>query len=362
MQSSDLARLRLRSQHISRPTLQTPAEVVAWLGAVQAQDYLAALWAIGLRMRHASESTVERAIAEKTIVRTWFMRGTLHFVPASDIRWLLALMAPRMRRLVESTSRYNQLGLDSRMFARSRAVLAKALVGGRCLKRAELAALFERARIPAGGLRLSLLLQRAQADSLICYGARRDKQVTFTLLDEWLPEAKTLEREEALAGLARRYYTSRGPATLQDFVWWSGLTTADARAGLAMAKSQLAHEVIDGQTYWFSDAIPAPKGRSARAYLLPNYDEYIVGYKDRTAAVDERTPKPANPRDNPLFNNTIVIDGRVAGTWKRALHTDKVLIALSPFAPLSKADQHAVAAAAQRYADFLDMPLEIKKT
>jgi hypothetical protein len=234
-------------------------------------------------------------------------------------------------------------------------VLATALEGGQQLTRSELAKAVHRAGIATDDLlRFNYILIRAELDGIICSGARRGKQFTYALLDERAPH-RALERDEALAELSRRYFMSRGPATLQDFVWWSGLATADARAGLEMIKSQLLHEVIDGQTCWFPSAAPVEKSTSPTAYLLPNYDEYVVGYTDRSAIFDASHSPKLDSRNNPLFQYIIVINGRIAGTWKRSLKKNNVLIELSPFTPLTDAENQAALVAAQRYGAFLEM-------
>jgi hypothetical protein len=195
---------------------------------------------------------------------------------------------------------------------------------------------------------LTLLAQ----DGFICFGAREGKQQTFVLLDEWAPKARRMARDESLAEIAKRYFTGHGPATLQDFAWWSGLTTADATAGLEMAKRLLAQETINGQTYWLASSTPAIKDSSPTVYLLPAYDEYTVAYKDRSAVLDTIYPKQANS-GNGIFYPTIVVDGRVVGTWKRTLKKDSLAISLNPFAKLKRAETQAIAEAAGRYGKFL---------
>jgi hypothetical protein len=357
MTDLSLAHPRLWHQQLVGPRLASPGEVVAWLGAVQAQDYLAALWAVGLRLPVATEACVEQALADKTIVRTWFMRGTLHFVPPVDIRWMLALMAPRLHMLANNTIRYQRLGLDEATFATSAEVLAKTLQGGQHLTRVELAAALESAGIATEGLRLSMLLQRAQADALICHGLRRGKQYTFVLLDDWLPPGPMLPRDAALAELARRYFISHGPATLQDFAWWTGLTTANCKAGLADAASYLAQETRDGQTYWLAPSLPPAGTLAPAAHLLPCYDEYIVGYRDRSAIINPEHLAYPHPRDNILFSHTLALGGRIAGIWQRTLGRAGVSLSLQLFEPLGEADQAAITSAAERYAAFLELPI-----
>jgi hypothetical protein len=349
----NVAHHRLANQHIAKATFEKPSDVVAWLGAVQAQDYLGALWAVGLRTRNATEQEIEGAIADRTIVRTWPLRGTLHFVAAADVRWILELLTPRI--IAGSAGRRRQLDLDEATFARSKELFVSVLQGGQQLPRDAMYGLLEAAHISTAGGRGLHILWRLALEGILCFGARKGKQQTFALLDDWVPAARTKERDEALAELARRYFTSHGPATLQDFVWWSGLTAADARAGLEMAKPHLAQEVIAGQTYWLSSSLPTGKGSSPPAYLLPAFDEYTVAYKDRSAVLDPLVAERANSR-NGILSPTIVINGQVVGTWKRALKKGTVVITPRPFSLLKKAEKHALTAAAHQYSAFLELP------
>lgn len=347
----NIAQLRLYNQHISSATFEKPGEVVAWLGAVQAQDYLGALWATGLRMRRALEAEIEEALASKKIIRTWPMRGTLHFVAAEDVRWMLELLTPRI--VAASAIRSQRLGLDEAIFTRSKNLFVRALEGGRQLQRNAMYEVLERAKISTSNYRGLHILSRLAQDGLLCFGAREGKQQTFALLGECAPKARTLEHDEALAELARRYFTSHGPATLQDFVWWSGLRTSDARAAIEMVKSQFVEEAAGGQTYWLSSSMPAvKKDASPTAYLLPPFDEYTVAYRDRSAVLDPLYAKRVNT-GNGIFSPTIVLDGRIAGTWKRTFKKNSVMIATSYFTKVSKSQTRAVAAAATRYGEFL---------
>jgi hypothetical protein len=352
--SVNIARRRLYNQHIASTRFEKPSDVVGWLGAVQAQDYLGALWAIGLRMQNATEAKVEQALANRTIIRTWPMRGTLHFVAAADVRWMLELLTPRV--LAGNSRRLQQhFDLDEAVFARSREVFVRALQGGTQLSRTAMYQALEAAHISAAGQRGLHILWRLAQEGLVCFGAREGKQQTFVLLDEWAPNAKSMERDEALAELARRYFTSHGPATVQDFTWWSGLAATDALAGLEMVKPHLVQEVIDGQTYWLASSTPTAKDASPTAYLLPAYDEYTVAYKDRSAVLDPSYSRRAD-FGNSIFNPTIVIDGLVVGTWKRTLKKGSVVITPSPFTLLKKAEKHAFAIAARQYGAFLELP------
>src|SRR6266700_3992959 len=307
----DIAHQRLHNQHITRRTLEKPQALVEWLGAVQAQDFAAAKWALGLRLQGMTDDDIEQAFTDGAILRTHVMRPTWHFVSPADIRWLLAFTAPRVQ----------QAGI-----------------------------------VTEGEQRVTHIMMRAELDSIICSGARRGKQFTYALLAERAPQARTLDRDEALAELTMRYFTSHGPATIQDFVWWSGLTVAEARAGLAMVTSHLLHETIGGQIYWFSPPTPPAQDLSQAAHLLPNFDEYTVGYTDRSAVFDALHTNKLDPRGG-LLTNTMVLDGQVIGTWKRAFKKNTVVIEANPFVPLSNTETRAFVASAKRYGEFLHMPV-----
>jgi hypothetical protein len=355
MIGSEVARLRLNNQGIGLSRFKNPADVVRWFGAVQAQDYLGSLWALGLRLRRANEAEVERAVADRSIVRTWPLRGTLHFVAAEDVRWMLGLLGERT--IARAAGRYRQLGLDEATFARSRRVLERTL-RGRQLTRTELAAALERKGIATDGQRLIHLLNRSALEGLTCYASRRGKQFTFALLDEWAPSTRSLTREEALAELAGRYFRSHGPATLQDFVWWSSLTTTDARAALESVRPSLRQESIDGQTYWLSSSTPAADDGRHAAHLLPAFDEYTVAYRDRGAVLHPshtRRPDAATA----VLGPTIILDSQAAGTWKRTLKRGSVLIETSLWKTLTRDERSALDAAAQRYGEFVGLPAAV---
>jgi hypothetical protein len=349
MAAPAIVRQRLAQQRLSQNPFPTPGEVVAWLGAVQAQDYLGAKWALGLRMQKATDDVIERAFNDGSILRTHVMRPTWHFVTPDDIRWIVELTAPRVNAV--NAHMYRQLELGEALFSRSNAVLAKALQGGRQLTRAELGSALAEAGIAAEGMRLGYIVHRAELDAVVCSGPRRGKQFTYALLEERAPRARILERDEALAELTRRYYTGHGPATVRDFAWWSGLTVADVKAGLEMAASDLTHEVIDGQTYWFSASMPPAAKPSQAAFLLPTYDEFLIGFE----AFDRARMGGLAANQNLAFDSTIVIGGRIVGSWRRTFKKGAVVVELAPFAPLTAAEGRAFVAAARRYGEFLGM-------
>jgi hypothetical protein len=345
-----IGRRRLAAQRVGGAGLATPTDVVRHLGAVQAQDYLGALWAVGLRARNALEASVEAAIAAGSIVRTWPMRGTLHFVAAADIRWMLSLLAPRV--LSASKGRYRQLELDDAVFAKCRRIFGKALPG-RQLTRPALYRLLAESKISTAGTRGLHILGHLSQQGLICFGPRDGKQQTFALLDEWVPGATPFERDAALAELAERYFTGHGPATVHDFSWWSGLTLREARLGIALAASRLEREDAIGRTLW-SGGRSTSTAASVGAELLPAFDEYTVAYRDRTDVIDPRFIGRVQPGGG-MLAPTLVIDGRVVGTWRRTLAKGSVAVTVSPFGGLTRASRELLEGAVARYARFLGM-------
>jgi len=344
----------MRQQRIGHKPFASPDATVRWFGAVQAQDYLGSLWAIGLRTRAATEASVERALAERSIVRTWPLRGTLHFVAAEDARWMLNLCAPRT--LARNARRLKQeYGIDGPLIARSAKVVTDALSGSNGLSRPDLYRRLESAGIATGASRGLHLLWWHAHEGLICLGPRAGKQQTFVLLDEWLPATTPKSRDDALAELARRYFTSHGPATARDFAWWSGLAAADAE----IARESIAHELqsitIDAQMYWQAAGTPAARTQPG-CHLLPAYDEYTVAYQDRSAVISSHIAARADSGRG-IFYPAIVVDGQVAGTWSRQLQKASVAISCRPFARLDRDQSRQLAVAAQRYAQFLGLVL-----
>ena len=356
MKRSDISQLRLTNQGVASPSFSRPDEVVDWLVAVQAQDYYGAQWALGIRMQNPSEAALEAAMSAGTILRTHVLRPTWHFVTPADIRWLLALTAPRVHQA--SGTMYRQLDLDEARLKRSQEVLAAALQGGRQLTREELRGALEEAGIDTdSGLRTAYIVMAAELDGIICSGARRGKQFTYALLEERAPQARRLERAEALAELTRRFFTSRGPATEYDFAKWSGLTVSDARRGLEMVGDQLEHADLDGQAYWqAAGQPPLQNAPSPSAYLFSVFDETISSYKDHSEIAQGGIWEKLVAMGNGL-RNIIVLDGQVVGTWKRTLGKGTVTVATELYVELSAAEQQAVGQAGERYAAFLGRSL-----
>ena len=350
---------RLAGQRLLEPLDGSAAELVALLGAVQAQDYAGMKWAIAQRCGDATDALVEKALDEGALVRTHLLRPTWHVVAAADLRWLLALTGPRIH--AGSAGRYRELGVDGMVRARAADVFVRSLEGGRHGTRAELAEALDAAGIEtATPQRLVYLLMAAELDGVICSGPRRGKQFTYALVDERVPATPPRDPEEALAELARRYYATRGPATAHDFAWWSGLTVTDARRGAEAAG--MRREEIAGREHWSASAAPPEPLARPRAHLLPYYDEYTVAYRDRDA-ISRRLPErsgSAEDRTQALIASVVAIDGEVVGHWRRSVKRDVVLVELAPGARLGRAERRAVEAEARRYGEFLGMPARVE--
>jgi len=300
---------------------------------------------------------LDKAFNEGKILRTHILRPTWHFVAPEDIRWMLTLSGPRVH--VVNGFIYRQQELDRTVIKKSYAVLEKALQGNRQLTRTELGSALEQAGIKnAQGIRLAYFVMSAELDGIICSGGRRGKQFTYALLEERVPAVKALTREEALVELTRRYFARRGPATLYDFTWWSGLTMADARNGIEALKSQFVSEVIDGNTYWFDNSVSPVKEKSPTAHLLPNYDEYFIGFKDRSAIGEVAKQAGINSDDPSFLAHVLILDGQLVGGWKRTVQKDAVQIQLMLITDLTKVQRNAVERAASQYSKFLQLPVE----
>ena len=329
-----------------------PGDVVAWFGAMQAQDYLAALWALGQRTVCATEASIDAAIADGSVLRTHIFRGTWQYVARDDVRWMLDLVGTRIIRSIGS--RLRELELDERILKQCGALFARALEDGSHLTREEMAAVLERGRMKGMRTRLMHVLGHAELSGIIVSGGRRGKQPTFALLEQRAPGARRLEREEALAELARRYFQSRGPATVKDFRWWIGMSLGDARLAIELAGDALESRVVEGETYWMTPG-KSPRTGNGVVRLLPAFDEYLVGYADRSAVLDPRFLKRVNAGGG-MLRPAVVVDGQVVGTWVRTIEKGGVGVKVSYFTGPRRAQVAAVNRAMTCYAEFLGLP------
>jgi hypothetical protein len=348
---------RLDSQRLGAARFSSPVQAVAWLGGVQAQDSRWAKWSVGLRVGACREEHVERALQERQIVRTWLLRGTLHFVAAADLGWLNALLAPGIIR--GNGRRYQQLELDNAAFSSSQSVLQRAIEANGPLTRPEIKTLFEQQSLPAQGQQLPYLLQRASLEGLICNGLPRGSEPTFVLISEWLGAQTTLHREEALGLLAERYFSSHGPAVLQDFIWWSGLNAREARHALESALTLSKFKVGEAE-YWAAGE-PLSTGGAVNAHLLPPFDDYLLGYKDRSLVLDGVFAKRVNAGGG-MPKPTLLLGGKTAGVWSHASRAQELLVTIQPFRQLEQGWGEQIAEAADGLSRFLSVAVRVNST
>ena len=358
-----LVRHRLINQKLLQSDLRDPADVVAWLGAVQSQDFPAAKWALRLRSGQAlrlrsgvTNDAIDRAFSAGTILRTHVLRPTWHFVTPADIGWMLTLTAPRVQQSLAHACR--QFELDARTLSRARTILGRVLGDGAHLTRAELAEALRRGGITASGPRLGVLTVDVEINRVMCSGALRGRQHTYARFDSRVPSARSWTREESLAELTRRYFASHGPATLRDFSWWSGLTMRDVKEGIALAKPALTSERVDDREYWMgSDPAtgrlnPLSRGvrgsdPKPRAHLLPNFDEYLIAYKDRDLV------GAAQLSAQDAYTHQVVIDGQFLGTWKPTATKGGVRLEMKLRRALTPSQKRELQRAVVAYGEFV---------
>jgi hypothetical protein len=347
----DILGHRLANHHLLKEKFTRPEAVIAHLGAVQAQDFAAAKWAVRMRATNATDAAVEEAFNQGTFLRTHVLRPTWHFVMPEDIRWMLELTAPRVKAFMAHYNR--KLELTDKVFKTTNAALVKALTDQKYMTRQELKAVITQLGITTDVQRLAHIVMWAELEGLICSGPRRGKQFTYALMDERVPKTKTVSKEESLAKLAERYFRSHGPAQLQDFTWWSGLTVKDSQAALDFIASKLNSETVEGKVYWFSPNSQPVHGKSSKAFLLSIYDEYTIAYHDRSVLVQKPGDFERLIAMGNALTGVIVIDGKVAGTWKRVLKKKNVEFILKPFTTLSANQELALSEATAEYSRFV---------
>ncbi len=337
--------------------MPTAVDVVRWQVATQSQDYPGARWALAQRCGDALSTDIDAALANGSIVRVHAMRPTWHFVAAADLRWLQALTKDRVHAVNRTVGRREEI--DGPLMAHADQVLVAALAGGQFRTRTELAAALAAGGVPAAGLRLAYILMHAELEALICNGPLRGKMHTYALVDEWIAPAADLSRDEALAELTRRYFTSHGPATVKDCAIWSGMLISDLRVGLAQSAPHLVQETFGGKTFWSANVVtePAerPRNQEPRIHLLPNYDEYFVAFTDDVGLLDPAVFPDRKSVNEPLGGHILVVDGLVAGGWRRTLTRTEVVVQVSPARRLDNGQTASLHRAAARYGKHLGL-------
>jgi hypothetical protein len=311
----NIALHRLASQHLSRPGHTSIGSLVRHMTAMQAQDYGMAKWAIGVRLPGTTDDEVTLALNRGEIIRTHLLRPTWHIVAAGDLRWMLALTAPHVRRSM--ASRHRELEITPALETKSMKIMEREIGKNGSLSREEIGEHLGLGGIVLGESRLPHLLMLAELEALICSGPLKGLRPSYALVDERVAAGKTRSREESLAELARRYFVSHGPATLRDFVWWSGLPVRDARQAIAALPRDILAEDIDSERYWFADEGPGGARRKSLHHFLPAYDEFLIAYADRSASLPPPIAKGV-VSSNGIFRAVVIVNGRVVALWSRS--------------------------------------------
>ncbi len=351
IRTSDIGNLRLASQQLTVTKIKSAQDMVAWFGAIQGQEYALTKWSLGLRLSHFTDPEIEKELTDGRILRTHLLRPTWHFVSSADIHWILKLTAPRVKAVNDYM--YRNLKLDKAVFNKCSNILEKILEGGNQLTRIEINNEFRKNRIEATGHRLSYIMMNSELDGMICSGGRRGNQFTYALLEERANTADRFDKDEALAELAKRYFISRGPSTIRDFATWSGLTVADCKKGAESVTSFLRREIINGDEYYLSNDVSAKNNRSDDIYLLPVYDEFIMGYRNREAIFEYKNSLKYTAAIQ--FNSMVVNDGQVIGTWRRTPEKSSIKIEFDFFEKLNNSQENGVNTAVRRIEKYSGM-------
>ncbi len=350
MPKLSIPHIRLANQQLIQTRLKTPKEIVSWMGAMQAQDYNMAKWAIGTRLPNSTNKQIEAALCKGDIIRTHILRPTWHFVAKEDIHWIMRLTGPRVKQILTTYDKY--LEMDKKVVSKSHPIIQKALEGGAHLTKEEIGEVLDGAGVKlADGRVLGHILFHAEIESMICSGAIKNKKQTYRLLDELVAPPKKFDKDKALEKLARRFFTSHAPATLQDFTWWSGLTGTDAKKALEMIKTDFICEEIDGYTYWFNNDFKKFEIDKNIAHLLPAFDEYVVSYKDRKDIFEHGNYSKVIST-NGIFKPTVMVNGQVVGMWKRTVKSKKTTAELELFRTLDKAAKGALAEEVAKFEQY----------
>lgn len=354
MEFNEISKLRLLNQKIESTAFADANSVVSWMGAMQAQDYLYAKWAVGQRMLNVTDEKIESALNKGEIIRTHVLRPTWHFVSAGDVYWMLALTAPRIKASMKSRNR--ELELTQEVFAKSLHIIESELFVSKHLTREQIAEKLKAASIKTDENRLSHILMEAELEALICSGIKAGNKLTYSLLSERVSNKKIMSKDESLAELAKRYFTSHGPATVKDFGWWSGLAVTEAQKALDFVKPHFVSEKIGSETFFCSNASFEKTTNSM--HLLPAFDEFLISYKDRRASLS-LTHNSKAVSTNGIFRPVIIIDGQVVGIWKRTKQKAKISIETSFFVPVNKTNMELINQEAESYGKFLNEKVEI---
>ena len=349
MTPKEVIALRLLKHQILETSFTKPEEIVSYYGAMQAQDWSMAKWALGLRLPHLKEINIEDKFNDGKILRTHLLRPTWHFVTPENIRWILMLTSPRVHQ--SNKLHYKKFGLDAKLFSKAEKIIEKTLRGNNYLTREELTHHLEKNKVKGDRITLTYIMMHAELESLICSGPRKGKQFTYALIEERVPVVKPISKAVALEKLTFIYFNSRGPATVKDYAWWSGLTLTEARSGVEMLSGELMKEKVEGEEYFYKPhAIPNLKGAQT-TFLIPDYDEYVISYKDRSFYHHPKW-KESEAISNANYFHAVAVDGYFGGTWSKKSIANKPQVEVQPFKSLSRLQLSMVDRAIKKYQSF----------
>jgi hypothetical protein len=352
-----ISQLRYCNHQFDNSDFSTAEEVVSRMGAMQAQDLSMSKWAIGIRLHDSTQDLINREIDSGNIVRMHLLRPTWHFVSFKDVYWILELSGPRIG--IAAGYRDRQLELTKDIFRKATMIIENALRDNNHKTREELIAELVKADIRVDNNRASHIFLRAEIDGIICSGRQKSGRPTYALLEEWIPkDSKKVYREEALKELGWRYFSSRGPATLEDFSWWSGLSAKDTKLALELNRFNLLSEIIDNQIFWFTDSSTKGNPVENNIHLSPAYDEFLISYRDRRASLPKTETKWV-VSNNGIFYPTILMNGQVIGTWKRNIKNDHVILSTSLFKGNGYDPDELFDKSLTRYSKFINKKVEL---
>lgn len=357
MDEREVVARRMRNTGLLGPPASDWQDVVRRFGAMQAQDYGPAKWSLGQRVRGLSDDDLDRALNEGTILRTHALRPTWHFVLPEDIRWVLGLTGPRIH--AKNSTAYEQLDIDVKLGARSNRLIERALRGGNHLTRKELQSVLLEGGIETDSRRLGYLTAYAELDAVICSGALSGKRHTYALLEERAPRALELSADDALMELTLRYFTSHGPATIKDFAWWSSLKVSDIKRGLEMVRAKITSAEVDGRIYWYPSGSRKPALKSPVVHLLQAYDEYIVAFPETKGLLNLKGIA-RSLADRTLYLGVVMLDGQIAGHWKRTVTNTSVRFDIALYRPFKGKQKENLGRAVEEHGKFLGLPAQFE--
>lgn len=350
---SDIRNYRLINQFVAQPAAIKPAELISRMGAIQAQEFVMVRWALGLRIKGINDADVMSDFNSGKIIRTHILRPTWHWVAPRDLKWMLKLSAPRVQAF--NAFMYRKMRLDTKKLNKCADIIMKLLEGKQYKTRTDIKNELAKHKLKGDTVWLSCAVMYAELEALICSGPRVGKQFTYALLDERITKHDTYDEDDALAELTKRYFTMRGPATVHDYAWWSGLTITQCKKGIAMLGSKFKQTEIDGKNYIYPKTVaPKDMDKLQTTYLMPDYDEYGISYKDRSALKDDRIDQKTMKDNSNMWSHWLILNGMIAGTWERIEEKDKVTAKVHPLVKLSKKDEAQVNQAVKKYEKFFN--------